>query len=146
MNVLNEITLNYHPKKKDSSTRVCSSVEAHKYFEEIWPDDRGMRERFYILLLNNANRVIGHVELSSGGITGTVVDIRLAFATALKSLSTSIILAHNHPSGNLKPSQADLNLSRKFKEAGKFLDIQVLDHIILDAESLFYSLSDNADF
>jgi DNA repair protein RadC len=105
-----------------------------------------MRERFYILLINNANRVIGHVELSSGGITGTVVDIRLAFASALKALSTSIIMAHNHPSGNLKPSQADLNLSRKFKDAGKFLDIQVLDHIILDAESLFYSLSDNADF
>jgi len=145
MNVLNEITLNYHPKKKDSCTRICSSVEAHKYLEEIWPDDRGMRERFYLLLLNNANRVIGHVELSAGGIAGTVVDIRLAFATALKSLSTSLILAHNHPSGNLKPSQADLRLTQKFKEAGKFLDIQVLDHIILDPEDQFYSLTDNGD-
>jgi len=143
MNVLNEITLNYHPKKKDSLVKITSSATAHKYFESVWPDDRGLRERFYILLLNNANRVLGHVEISAGEMTGTVVDIRMVFATALKGLATCLILAHNHPSGNLKPSQADLNLTQKIKEAGKILDIQLLDHVILDAEEHYISLNDD---
>ncbi|MGB4400016.1 MAG: JAB domain-containing protein, partial [Daejeonella sp.] len=91
-------------------------------------------EQFKILLLNRANKVLGIYEVSSGGMTGTVADPKLIFSTALKGCANSIILSHNHPSGNLKPSQADINLTQKLRTAGSFLDIDVLDHIILTSE------------
>ena len=83
-----------------------------------------------MLLLNRANRVIGIYDASSGGITGTIADSRLILATAIKSLEVSIILSHNHPSGNLKPSRADEELTAKLKSACNFHDVQVLDHVI----------------
>ena len=82
---------------------------------------------------------------SAGGMTETVLDIRMIFYTALKGLATCLILAHYRSSGNLKQSLSNLNPTQKIKDAGKFLDIQVLDHIILDAEDQFYSLTDNGD-
>jgi DNA repair protein RadC len=94
-----------------------------------------------VLLLNRANRVTGVYEVSTGGITGTVADPRLILAAAIKSLSVSIILAHNHSSGNLKPSRADEELTAKIKEAGKYHDIKILDHIIISSEG-YYSFSD----
>jgi len=79
--------------------------------------------------------------LSMGGITGTVADIRLLFSVALNSLATSVIMSHNHPSGNLNPSQQDKDLTRKVQDAGKLMDIQLLDHVIITRES-YYSFAD----
>jgi DNA repair protein RadC len=94
-------------------------------------------EVFYVILLNRANMVIRKVNISSGGIAGTVADPKLIFKSALENLASSIILCHNHPSGNLKPSDADIKLTRKLKEAGGLLEISVLDHIIFTDESYF---------
>jgi DNA repair protein RadC len=88
-------------------------------------------EEFHIILLNRSNAVIATHRISTGGISGTVVDTRIIFRTALEHAASSIILVHNHPSGKLKPSQADLNITRKISEAGKLMDIQVLDHLII---------------
>jgi DNA repair protein RadC len=88
-------------------------------------------EEFWIVLLNRANRVIKKSQISQGGVAGTVADPKIIFKLALDELASGIILAHNHPSGNLTASQADLDLTKKLREAAKFLDIQVLDHIIV---------------
>jgi DNA repair protein RadC len=98
-------------------------------------------EEFWVLLLNRANAVIKKVQISAGGVAGTVADPKIIFKTALENLASSIILVHNHPSGNMMPSQADKELTKKMKEAGKLLDIPVLDHIIF-ADRVFYSFAD----
>jgi DNA repair protein RadC len=94
-------------------------------------------EEFWILLLNRANRVIKKAQVSQGGVAGTVADPKIIFKLALDELASGIILAHNHPSGNLTASQADLDLTKKLKEAGKLLDIQVLDHLIVAGQKYF---------
>ncbi|WMJ75031.1 DNA repair protein RadC [Cytophagaceae bacterium ABcell3] len=98
-------------------------------------------EEFWIVLLNRANHVMKKVPISSGGITGTVADPKIIFKAALENLACSVILVHNHPSGNLKPSDADLRLTTKLKQAGAFLEIPVLDHIIFTDHS-YYSFAD----
>lgn len=98
-------------------------------------------EEFWLVYLNNSNKVLQTSQLSKGGITGTLVDVRLAFKNALQLGAVAIILAHNHPSGTLKPSQADKNLTKKIKTAGESLDIKVLDHLII-TESAFFSFAD----
>jgi DNA repair protein RadC len=90
-----------------------------------------LKECFYAMFLNRANKVLGILLISEGGISGTVVDVRSIFSAALKALCSSIILAHNHPSGNRSPSECDLSITTKIKNAGELLDIQVLDHVIL---------------
>ena len=94
-------------------------------------------EEFWILLLNRANRVIKKAQISQGGVAGTVADPKIIFKLALDDLASGIILAHNHPSGNLTASQADIDLTKKLKEAGKLLDIQVLDHVIVAGQKYF---------
>ncbi|WP_424495114.1 RadC family protein [Salinimicrobium sp. GXAS 041] len=94
-------------------------------------------EEFWIIYLNNSNKVIDQLQLSKGGITGTLVDVRLALKKALELGATSIILSHNHPSGNLNPSSADKQLTQKLKTAGESLDIKILDHIIVTEKSYF---------
>ncbi|WP_423818166.1 DNA repair protein RadC [Salinimicrobium sp. TIG7-5_MAKvit] len=94
-------------------------------------------EEFWILYLNNSNKVIQELPLSKGGITGTLVDVRLAYKQALNLGATATILVHNHPSGNLNPSAADKQLTQKFKTAGESLDIKVLDHLIITEKSYF---------
>ncbi|MBK5214611.1 MAG: DNA repair protein RadC [Flavobacteriaceae bacterium] len=98
-------------------------------------------EEFWILYLNNSNKVIKSAQLSKGGITGTVVDVRLAFKEALQLGAVGIILAHNHPSGTLRPSQADIQLTKRLKAAGDSLDIKVLDHLII-TEKAYFSFAD----
>lgn len=98
-------------------------------------------EEFHVIYLNNSNKVIDRYPLSKGGITGTLVDVRLAFKQALHLGATATILVHNHPSGNLNPSAADKQLTQKFKTAGESLDIKVLDHIIITEKS-YYSFAD----
>lgn len=102
-------------------------------------------EEFWVLFLNNSNKVIYKIQISKGGITGTVVDIRIVFKLALEHNATSIILSHNHPSGKLQASEADIQITKKIKEAGKNLDIHVLDHVIITEKS-YYSFVDEGIF
>ena len=120
-------------KKISSSTSV---------FELMQPKIGELpHEEFWILYLNNSNKVIQELPLSKGGITGTLVDVRLAYKQALNLGATATILVHNHPSGNLNPSAADKQLTQKFKIAGESLDIKVLDHLII-TENSYFSFAD----
>jgi DNA repair protein RadC len=98
-------------------------------------------EEFWIVYLNNSNKIISKSQLSKGGITGTVVDVRLVFKTALELGAVGIILAHNHPSGTIQPSESDKQITQKLKSGGEQLDIRILDHIIV-TETQYYSFSD----
>jgi DNA repair protein RadC len=99
------------------------------------------KEEFWVLLLNRANRVTKKKRVSEGGVSGTVADPKIIFKMALEELASGVIVAHNHPSGNLQASQSDLDLTKKLKEAGKFLEIQLLDHIII-ANQKYLSFAD----
>lgn len=94
-------------------------------------------EEFWVICLNNSNKIIKKILLSIGGITGTVVDVRMVFKNAVALHATALILCHNHPSGTLKPSESDIQLTKKMKSAGETLDIKVLDHIIITEKSYF---------
>jgi DNA repair protein RadC len=94
-------------------------------------------EEFWVLLLNQANHILNKVAISKGGVTGTIVDSKIIFKHALDALATGIILVHNHPSGTLKPSQADINLTKKLKKGGQLLDITVHDHLIISNTGYF---------
>jgi DNA repair protein RadC len=124
------------PKK----IKVKGSRDAFDFFQPLLADLP--HEEFHILLLNRANCIIGHRKISSGGISGTIVDPKLIFSSALEVMSSSIILCHNHPSGNQKPSESDIQLTKKLKEGGRNLEIAVLDHIIIAGTS-FYSFADD---
>lgn len=102
-------------------------------------------EEFWIIYMNNSNKVISKSQLSKGGITGTLVDVRIVFKTALEMGATALILCHNHPSGTLIPSDADKQITRKLKLAGDSLEIKVLDHLIV-TESSYYSFADEGIF
>lgn len=131
-----EINVTYRPKFKASERpKIGSSKDVYNILFENWDMNKmELLEQFKILLLNRANKVLGIYEVSSGGIAGTVADPKLIFSAALKGCASSIILSHNHPSGNLKPSQADISLTQKLIAAGSFLDIAVLDHVIVSSE------------
>jgi len=98
-------------------------------------------EEFWVLFLNNANKVIAKSQISKGGLTATIVDVRLVFKRALEIASVGIIVCHNHPSGKLQPSNADKQLTQKIKEAGITLDIKLLDHLII-TEKAYFSFAD----
>ncbi len=134
---LAEIEISYKPKYKASELpKVVTSGDAYDCLKDVFPG-LDYREYFYILCLNRNNKVLGYCQISSGGLSGTLADVRMIMQTALKSNACSIVLSHNHPSGNLIPSEADKDLTKKIREAGKLLDIPVLDHIILTSESYF---------
>jgi DNA repair protein RadC len=113
--------------------RVRSSKDSYELLKAEMMDVK--HEAFWIILLNRANRLISKQLVSQGGVSGTVADPKIIFKFALDSLASGIVLAHNHPSGNLKASEADISLTRKVIEAGKLLDIQVLDHLIFAGQS-----------
>lgn len=138
-----EIDLVYRTSIKSSQRpQVGSSAAAYEILLAGWdPNKIEFVEQFKVLLLNRSNRVLGQYELSTGGTSGTVVDIRLVFAAALKANASGIILAHNHPSGNLAASQPDRDITSKFREAGRILEIPVLDHLIVTSEG-YYSFAD----
>ena len=138
-----EIKLTYRNRVKSSDRpQVTSSADSYQVLRQSWDTGRiEFVEQFKVLLLNRANRVLGIYEVSTGGVAGTVADPKLIFVAALKACASGIVLCHNHPSGNLKPSAADLQLTKKIKQGGEFLDIAVLDHIILTSEG-YYSLAD----
>jgi DNA repair protein RadC len=99
-------------------------------------------EEFWILFLNRSNRVINRMKLSQGGISGTVTDVRIVMKKAIEYLASGIIVCHNHPSGNLNPSESDSKITQKIKEAGNLMDIQLLDHLIISDKD-YYSFADN---
>ncbi len=127
------------PKKQ-----IRSSADAAEFIRQFYLEDIEIFESSFILLLNQANYTIGYAKISQGGVTGTVVDPRLVAKYAVESLAPVVILAHNHPSGNLSPSSADKSLTDKIKNGLKLLDIKLVDHLILTKES-YYSLADEGD-
>lgn len=143
-NIVSEIELIYKTKVKASErVQIKSSRDAYHLVLSNW--DQGkieFFEQFKILLLNQSYKVLGIYEISSGGISGTVVDLRLIFSAALKANATSIMMVHNHPSGRTLASDADKCITRKVHEAGKLLDIALLDHLIITPES-YYSFADD---
>ena len=138
-----EITIGYsqHIPSQDR-IKIINHIQAVNVLRYVW-DERTIElyESFKVILLNRNNRLLGVISLSEGGMAGTVVDIRLIFAVALKTAAHSIIIAHNHPSGNLNPSDSDIMFTNKISEAGKILDIMLLDHIILTKDT-YYSFLD----
>ncbi len=140
---VSEVELVYKSKVKASERlQITSSKSAYEVLLKAWDENKiEFVEQFKVLLLNRANKVLGVYEVSSGGITGTVADPRLIFAAALKANACSLIISHNHPSGNLEPSRQDEELTAKIKQAGEFLDIKLLDHLIVTPEA-YYSFGD----
>ena len=139
---LAEIELSYKPKKAHHPI-IKSSADVYYHLLKFFPEDTiALQERFVAGYVNRANRLIGVCNISTGGITGTVADPKLIIAIALKSAATGIILAHNHPSGNLQPSVADIEITKKIQSACKFLDIKLLDHIIVVPQESYLSFVD----
>jgi DNA repair protein RadC len=137
-----EIQLSYRPTSRLGPV-ITSSHDAYEELLKWFPEDTlSLQERFVALYLNRANRVLCAFLASSGGITGTVADPRLIMTVALKTAAVGVILGHNHPSGNLKPSKSDELLTRKLQEAGHLLDIVILDHIVVSSEG-YFSFTDN---
>ncbi|KQC28619.1 JAB domain-containing protein [Flagellimonas eckloniae] len=141
---VNEIKISYHETPTPlSHPKITSSSDAVAVLFSHWEKGTiGLRESFKIVLLNNSNGVKGIFEISNGGITGTLVDLRILFAVILKSLTVGIILAHNHPSGTLKASSPDVEITKKIQRAASFFDIKLLDHIILAPDGSYYSFAD----
>lgn len=143
MQLFSEITINWKPlTEKKTLPKITMSADAARVFRTYWTDRITYKEEFFILLLNQANRVLGISKISEGGLAGTVVDAKMIFQAALKANAAAIILGHNHPSGNLAPSEQDKSLTEKIVKAGKVLDIRVLDHIILTYDD-YKSFSDD---
>lgn len=139
---LAEIKVSYI-KKHSEMTQVMNSRNAFDVLIELYDKNTiGLKEEFFILFLNRANMLLGWFKLSSGGTNGTVVDVKLIFMLALKTNSSSIIMCHNHPSGNLNPSTNDLDITRRVKEAGKTLEITLADHLIVSPDGKYFSLAD----
>ena len=139
---LAEVQVSYKIKLKDI-VRVTNSREAFNILYPLFDVNTiGLKEEFFLLLLNYGSYVLGWFKLSSGGIAGTVVDPRIIFMLALKTNACKVILCHNYPSGNAKESSADVNLTKRIKEAGKLLEIELLDHMIVCPNSSYMSMSD----
>jgi len=137
-----EISVSYKPSKAHKPL-IKSSDDAYFHLLKFFPEDTiSLYESFVVGYLNRANRLIGVFELSKGGITGTVADPRLILSVALKSAATGIILAHNHPSGNLQASNADKEITKKIKNACEYLDIKLLDHLIIVPEGKYLSFTE----
>ncbi|HUX59605.1 MAG TPA: JAB domain-containing protein [Bacteroidales bacterium] len=138
-----EVQLIYRSKVPASQrVKITCSRDAYDLLLKSWDSDTlEYVEEFKILLMNRSNAVLGILAVSKGGISGTVTDVRLVYVAALKSNASGLIV-HNHPSGNLNPSESDSKITQKIKEAGNLMDIQILDHLIITSED-YYSFADN---
>ncbi len=145
INIISALELGRRRKETDQpkAIKVSSPKTAYEIMRPYLQDLQ--HEEFWVLLLNRANQLIKPVAISQGGVSGTFSDPKIIFKFALEVLASSIILVHNHPSGNLKPSQADIKLTQKLKQAGSVLDIPVLDHIIY-TDAGYTSLADDGLF
>lgn len=145
LNNVSEIEVVYKRKvncKISERPQIANSGDSYQLFLHYWNDDKiDLLEEFKVILLNRSNRVLQLFPVSQGGLTGTIADPRLILAAAVRLAAVSMILAHNHPSGSLRPSRADEELTQKIKEAARYFDIKVLDHIILTSEG-YYSFAD----
>jgi DNA repair protein RadC len=140
-NNIAEISISYRPKTTNQP-QITSSEDAREHLHPFFPDENiALYERFIVGYLNRANKLIGVYEVSKGGMTSTVVDIRLILSVALKSAATGIILAHNHPSGNLQPSDADKKMTERINEACQLMDIKLLDHLIFSPSGAILSFA-----
>ena len=142
-NTISEIKVSYsHSVQKNDRVTISNSQDAHEVLRKVWDHDLiELQEEFKVLLLNRANQVLGIYDVSKGGTNGTVVDVRLILAVALKCNASAIILAHNHPSGSLASSGADKAVTKKIVGGGKLVDIVVLDHLII-TQNAYFSLAD----
>ncbi|MCG2760592.1 MAG: JAB domain-containing protein [Candidatus Delongbacteria bacterium] len=137
-NIIDEIKITYIRTSSHKVIKIFDSEQAYEYYIKSWDlQSIELFEEFKILLLNQASEVLGIYTVSKGGISSTVVEIRHIIFIALKTNSTGIIVAHNHPSGNLKPSSNDLKITEKINEACKIMDLNLIDHLILSKESYF---------
>lgn len=132
--LVGEYVIEYRAKEH-RKVQIKSSDVAERFAREVFPVDINVREGMIAIMLNRANNVTGFYSVSQGGLSGTVIDTRLILHVALQSLSSSFILVHNHPSGNRQPSDADLKITKKIKKAAEYMEINVLDHIILTDDS-----------
>lgn len=141
---VSEISISYRPAIGDKPI-IKSCLDAYNVIRGFIPENAiTVQEHFVVLYLNQAQRVIAGYKVSTGGITTTVGDLRLVFSVALKSLATNFIVGHNHPSGNLQPSNQDIALTCKLREAGVLMDIKLIDHIIIGPEiGKYYSFADS---
>jgi DNA repair protein RadC len=146
LNEVAEITLAYRPKVSPSQRpKVDCSRQVYEVFYRFWNQDTlEYIEQFQVMLLSRGNRVLGITTISTGGTDGTFVDAKVVFAAALKANALSIVISHNHPSGNLMPSEPDKRLTRRLVEIGRALDLPVLDHIIVGREG-YYSFADEGE-
>ncbi len=116
-------------------TQICSSQQAYRYIASVLEDLK--HEEFWVVCLNKQNKVLQQYQISKGGIDSTIVDPKIIFTIAIKALASSIMLFHNHPSGSVKPSQVDINITKKLIDAGNLLDVKVLDHLIIGDNNYF---------
>jgi len=141
LNNVSEIEIVYRKKvncKISERPLIKSSKDVYEVFNHYWNQDRiDLLEEFKVLFLNRANRVLQIFAVSQGGVTGTVADPRVILAAALKVSACVICMAHNHPSGSTQPSREDVELTKKIKEAARYHDIKVVEHIILTSEEYF---------
>lgn len=146
-NLVAEIELTYTPRVKLSTLpKIENSFDAYEIFLENWDKSKlEFVEQFKVLLVNRANKVIGICTLSTGCGSGTVVDVKMLFAVALKSNASGIVIAHNHPSGKLIPSDCDIAITKKVDKAGELLELPLLDHLIITIDG-FYSFKDKGAF
>lgn len=125
------------------NVKITSSADAAEFIRQFFSDDVAVFESFFLLMCNRANNTVGYAKISQGGVSGTVIDVKIIAKYALDSLCSSVVLAHNHPSGNLNPSDADIQITKKIKQALQLLDIVVLDHIILTESDKYFSFADD---
>ena len=137
-----ELKLVAEPAKDYHNIKITKSRDAADFARNFYHSDITIYESFFIILLNRANNTIGHAKISQGGVVGTVIDVKIIAKYAVESLACGMILVHNHPSGNERPSDADISLTRTIKNALMIFDVAVCDHIIL-TENEHYSLADN---
>ena len=138
---IGEVELSYKPKFKSLHKATCSE-DAYRYLLSTYREGTiCYKEYFKVLFLNQANQILGYTLISEGGITETCADVRVILQAALLTNSVAIILAHNHPSGNLKPSKQDMEITEQVKEAAQFMRIKVLDHLII-SDAGYYSFAD----
>lgn len=139
--IFGEMSISY-VTKQPLEVSITSSDVAVSYLRDIWSDKIEYIEETYLIALNRANKVLGWVKISQGGTSRTVIDTKVVFQHLLLAHASSFIIAHNHPSGNDKPSTEDVNVTKGLKDAGDVMSIKMLDHIILTKES-YYSFGDN---
>ena len=138
---LAEIHVKYKTKEKDKVAITSSKVAYDILYSLFDKETIEYLEQFYLILLNRANKMLGWIKLSTGGTSGAVVDVKVIFALALRTNSSKILISHNHPSGNLKPSEEDKKLTTLISEAGKLFNINLIDHIIIASDKTYYSFA-----